>query len=188
MGNEDSKIDPLSIDTEDDETFDEILNEVSLEIDDDYKSAHRGTINTGKINTGQINTIHPNCKAMDTVKKIKSIHDLYICQQLLGNGVSGRVILVKSRATFRQYALKEMNKTIENKASFLREIKVLREISHPNIITFDEAFITNINYYITTSYCSGGTLLDRVKIDDIIIQCVVVLSMINFKIVIDTFR
>lgn len=150
MGNEDSKMDTFSMGTED-EAFDDIMDEVSLEIDDDYKS----------LNTGQLNTI-PSNSIMDSVKKIKSIHNLYIYQRALGKGVSGRVILVKSRATHRQYALKEMEKTTQNETSFLREINVLRVISHPNIITFDEAFISNTNYYLTTAYCFGGTLLDRV--------------------------
>ena len=64
MGNQTSDLDTLAIGTEDD-IFDQMMSEVSLEIDTDYKEPS------------------PNKMSLDNIKKIKSINDLYIYQKSL---------------------------------------------------------------------------------------------------------
>lgn len=47
--------------------------------------------------------------------------------------------------------------------SFNHEIKILRELDHPNLIKFIEIFLTNENIYIITEWYSGGSLKDFIK-------------------------
>ena len=164
MGNE-ASLERIVMKTKDEE-FDAIIQEISLEIDDDYKEINSHTENNNHLQRKEQKDSHTNTSAtsIDSVKRIKSINELYIYQKPLGQGVSGSVILVKSKQTHKQYALKQMQFSKQNKSSFLSEINVLRSINHPNIVTFDNAYISNSRYYITTAYCSGGTLLERVKI------------------------
>ena len=154
--NEINEISEPDKDSIDDERFDEIIAEIAAEIDHEYKEdqtlsmSHESSVNC-------IND-HDNV-SMNKVKQINSINDLYIYMKPLGRGVSSSVVLVKSKANNKQYALKQMLKSKENKESFLREINILRQLKHKNIVQFDSYFVSNSCYYLTTSYCSGGTLL-----------------------------
>lgn len=122
-----------------DEAFEDLMVEIANEIDYEYKDN--------------------NYISMKEIEEINSINDLYIYEKPLGQGVSGNVVLVHSKVTHKQYALKQMLKSDENKASFLREINILKQIDHPNIVRLDSCYHSKSSYYLTTSFCSGGTLL-----------------------------
>ena len=146
---EQNEINDISAEDEssiDDDAFDELIAEIADKIDYEYKDPKNHINDDDNI-------------LMNKVKQINSINDLYIYVKPLGRGVSSSVVLVKSKANNKQYALKQMLKSKEHEASFLREINILRQISHPNIVQFDSCYVSNSCYYMTTSYCSGGTLL-----------------------------
>ena len=44
-----------------------------------------------------------------------------------------------------------------------REGKILRKIDHPNVIHLLDVLETENNYYLVTTYCSGGEFIDRIE-------------------------
>ena len=141
-----------------DDEFDELIAEIAAEIDHEYKEDQTLSISYASSTLTNYNNDDDNI-SMDKVKQINSINDLCIYVKPLGRGVSGSVVLVKSKADNKQYALKQMLKSKQNQESFLREINILRRLKHENIVQFDNYYVSNSCYYLTTSYCSGGTLL-----------------------------
>ena len=156
--NEINEISEGDKDSINDDGFDELIAEIAAEIDYEYKDPKNCINDDDNI-------------SMNKVKQINSINDLYIYVKPLGRGVSGSVVLVESKATPKQYALKQMLKSKENKASFLKEINILKQINHPNIVQFDSYYVSNSCYYLTTSYCSGGTLLGLYCLSPLLCMC-----------------
>ena len=64
-----------------------------------------------------------------------------------------------------RFALKQMQKLGENDTKFIREGNILRSLNHPNVVSIMTCYMDNLNYYIATKYCYGGSLLN------FIIQC-----------------
>ena len=95
-------------------------------------------------------------------------------QQPIGAGAFGQVYKVKDVATSNEYALKtvvcsELSGIRES--DVMKEIHVLRKISHPNIIQIIEAGCYKGTYMlgaptkmlILTEYCPGGNMNDRLN-------------------------
>lgn len=60
-------------------------------------------------------------------------------------------------------AIKIIRKSkIPNTVTFMRELTVLLEISHPNILHFHEVFEDVKKFYLVFELCKGGDLLDRI--------------------------
>jgi len=51
---------------------------------------------------------------------------------------------------------------ILSEKKLLNEIKILKELDHPNIIKIFDYFYDELNYYIITEYVSGGELYDTI--------------------------
>ena len=85
--------------------------------------------------------------------------------KLIGRGSYGRVYLIKSKETNKEYALKEIN-IKERKDKWKSEIKILKTIDHPNIISFKCAFKSKQNENICgiiTEYADNGDLSKLIK-------------------------
>ena len=82
-------------------------------------------------------------------------------KKLIGNGSFGKVYLIKSKEGDKEYALKTItiNKDNELEKAF-KEVNILRELDHPNIISFKGAFKSDQKkqLYIVTEYAEGGDL------------------------------
>ena len=60
-------------------------------------------------------------------------------------------------------AIKIVRKSkIQNTVTFMKELNVLLEISHPNILHFNEVFEDHKKYYLVYELCRGGDLLDKI--------------------------
>ena len=105
----------------------------------------------------------------------------------LGSGHFGSVYLVSSKKTKFLYAMKEIladqYKSDRQRELVEREIKILENLRHPNVITYFNSFTENNNFYIITEYINGGSLdslleknllkgqlIEEKKIFDILIQ------------------
>uniref|UniRef100_A0A8C6FUA4 non-specific serine/threonine protein kinase n=1 Tax=Moschus moschiferus TaxID=68415 RepID=A0A8C6FUA4_MOSMO len=90
----------------------------------------------------------------------------YIRVQKIGEGSFGKAILVRSTEDGRQYVIKEINiSKMSNKEreESRREVAVLANMRHPNIVQYRESFEENGSLYIVMDYCEGGDLFKRIN-------------------------
>ena len=89
-----------------------------------------------------------------------------ICK--LGKGSFGSVFKVKHKITGEIRAMKIIKNTSVddrlgvNNVKFLKEIQVLKELDHPNIIKIFEYYLDNKNHYIITELLTGGELYETI--------------------------
>ena len=105
-------------------------------------------------------------KSLITLIESKPL-DNYDILKNLGKGSYGSVFKVKHKITGEIRAMKVIknilptnSNKIDNK--FLREIQVLKELEHPNIIKIYEYYIDDVNHYIVTELVTGGELYDTI--------------------------
>ena len=105
---------------------------------------------------------------LDFVKNenyVRKISEIFTYHKQLGCGASCRVLLVSdNRDQHTLYALKEMHISDQlNRLLFATEYRILNILAgHENIISYHSAYIDKNCYYLSTTYCSGGTMLDRI--------------------------
>ena len=92
----------------------------------------------------------------------------FTIEKQLGKGDFSSVYLVKSKITKKIYAMKEVRaerySNDKQKSEVQKEIKLLENMDHPNVITYFSSFTENGNFYIITEYLNGGSLEDVIKL------------------------
>lgn len=93
--------------------------------------------------------------------------DKYEFVKSIGQGMFGQVFLGKHKEENKYYAIKRINfqdinekdrKNIEN------EVLLLKELRHPNIVSYKDSFLDKDNYYnIVMIYCDGGDIYSKIK-------------------------
>ena len=76
----------------------------------------------------------------------------------LGAGCFGEVWKVKSKITNKEYAMKKLNLVKEKQSSIKKEIEILKEVHHPNIVKFYTSFEKDNMMYIVIEYIDGKNL------------------------------
>lgn len=76
----------------------------------------------------------------------------------MGQGQFGRVYCGCHRQTGQIVALKDLDKYRFPTNKFLRELRFLLSLQHPNIVTFRAIEHSNRGRYLVMDYCEGGTL------------------------------
>uniref|UniRef100_A0A670XZ37 non-specific serine/threonine protein kinase n=1 Tax=Pseudonaja textilis TaxID=8673 RepID=A0A670XZ37_PSETE len=92
--------------------------------------------------------------------------DKYIKVQKIGEGSFGKAILVKAKENGKQYVIKEINiSKMSNKEreESRREVAVLANMKHPNIVLYRESFEETGCLYIVMDYCEGGDLFKKIN-------------------------
>ena len=93
------------------------------------------------------------------------IEEVYTLKKKIGGGSFGTVWL-SHRKDYPKYkfAIKKINKKeVGNETDLLlREINILREVDHPNIIKFYDTYEDCNHIYIVMEYCSGGELFAKI--------------------------
>ncbi|KKK16251.1 hypothetical protein AOCH_006603 [Aspergillus ochraceoroseus] len=102
-----------------------------------------------------------------TVKRKETTFGQYILGQTLGEGEFGKVKLGWKRDGTIQVAIKLIRReTLGSNPSRLpkiyREISILRDLSHPNIVRLHEMVETDRHIGIIMEYASGGELFDHI--------------------------
>jgi serine/threonine protein kinase len=77
---------------------------------------------------------------------------------LVGQGQFGRVYCAVSRQTGQLVALKSLDRQRFPTHKFLRELRFLLSLQHPNIVTCRALEHTATGRYLVMDYCEGGTL------------------------------
>jgi serine/threonine protein kinase len=77
---------------------------------------------------------------------------------LVGQGQFGRVYCATHRQTGRLVALKNLEQQRFPTHKFLRELRFLLSLQHPNIVTCQALEHTATGRYLVMDYCEGGTL------------------------------
>lgn len=111
------------------------------------------------------------CKCISRPPKSSLVPKENICEDMesrfkvvrvLGEGASCEVRECIQISTDLVVALKRMQKNKMNTSLFEREVSVLRDLDHVNIIKFIDCYMDTNNFYISTALCSGGELFDRI--------------------------
>ncbi|XP_052607744.1 serine/threonine-protein kinase Nek5 isoform X2 [Peromyscus californicus insignis] len=82
--------------------------------------------------------------------------------KIIGEGTFGKVYLAKNKTEGNHCVIKEINFTKEKEVS-QKEVILLSQMKHPNIVTFFSAFQGNSRLFIVMEYCDGGDLLQRIQ-------------------------
>ncbi|GFU37972.1 hypothetical protein NPIL_364941 [Nephila pilipes] len=96
-----------------------------------------------------------------------TIMDSFKVIQALGEGSFGSALLVQDIVSQKQYVVKKvplLNLSETEKEEAMKEVEVLSQMKHPNIITYHKSFEENGNLYIVTDYCDGGDLYSKIRI------------------------
>ena len=96
----------------------------------------------------------------------KQIGDYEIIREL-GHGGMGQVFMVRNLISDRIEAMKVLLPDLANQsdlaARFLREIKLLASLDHPNIAALRTAFSADNQFIMVMEYVEGDTLADRLE-------------------------
>eukprot|EP00581_Thalassiosira_minuscula_P008281 CAMPEP_0183701868 /NCGR_PEP_ID=MMETSP0737-20130205/104_1 /TAXON_ID=385413 /ORGANISM="Thalassiosira miniscula, Strain CCMP1093" /LENGTH=414 /DNA_ID=CAMNT_0025928361 /DNA_START=176 /DNA_END=1420 /DNA_ORIENTATION=+ len=95
----------------------------------------------------------------------RSFSETYqILPQIKGTGVAGEVRQCFHLPTFQACAVKTISiwRMKGRKDRVRREIALLKEVNHPNIISLYDVFEETNNVHIVTELCRGGELFDKI--------------------------
>ena len=100
----------------------------------------------------------------DNIKNKKaSITDKYKIIKQLGDGGYAKVYEIQNKTTGEIRACKHLSKlNLDNLEKFQREINILKQIDHPNIVKLFEIYETNNSIYLVMEECKGGDLFDKI--------------------------
>uniref|UniRef100_A0A8C9GUM3 Protein kinase domain-containing protein n=1 Tax=Piliocolobus tephrosceles TaxID=591936 RepID=A0A8C9GUM3_9PRIM len=92
------------------------------------------------------------------------LRDLYEIDKLkLGKGSYGSVVKAINKKTKQQRAIKIIEKKkIHNIERLKREILIMKQMDHPNIIKLYEVYEDNDRLYLVLELCTGGELFDKI--------------------------
>ncbi|XP_076467843.1 uncharacterized protein LOC143298775 isoform X2 [Babylonia areolata] len=92
--------------------------------------------------------------------------DRYQRVRKIGEGAFGKAVLVRHKQTNRQCVVKEINivkMPPKEREDARKEVSVLAQLKHPNIVSYIESFEEAGTLYIVMNYCSGGDLYGRIN-------------------------
>ena len=97
----------------------------------------------------------------------RDVNDIYETHKAekLGEGLSGQVIKVYHKTTKVPYAMKTLRLEKKHPKSSLAELKkeiaIMAELDHPNIVRLIETFYTEQAVFLIMELCEGGELFDH---------------------------
>ena len=85
----------------------------------------------------------------------------YCLQKVIGKGSFGKVYYSTKKGSKNKFAIKQLKITSgsENMENYKKEINILLQVNHPNIIELYEVFKSKQFIYLVFYFCNGGDLL-----------------------------
>lgn len=127
------------------------------------KKSHRRILQQGdmiKITEVEKSFIFIDLRSRDQNFYSTQVTDQYYIGPVLGSGVNGAVCLAYGLNTQRKFAIKTYRKT---SLSFNREVEVIREIKHLNLLKLIKVIETPLHNYLITEHMCAGDLLMQIK-------------------------
>ncbi|KAL8617037.1 hypothetical protein ACOMHN_014208 [Nucella lapillus] len=84
----------------------------------------------------------------------------------VGEGAFGKAILVRNKKSNQQCVIKEINilkMSPKEREESKKEVAVLAQLKHPNIVTYIESFEEKGSLYIVMNFCSGGDMFTKIN-------------------------
>jgi serine/threonine protein kinase len=92
----------------------------------------------------------------------------YYFEKDLGSGGFGKVFLAREKVSNRIVAIKQLkNASKEEQEDIIHEIEIISKFENPNIVTYYHHFWEEEILYLVMEYCSGGSLRDKIKNDEV---------------------
>jgi serine/threonine protein kinase len=109
-----------------------------------------------------------NARSSPTVRRVssvKEITDAYEVLEKIGTGGFSTVARARDRRTGAEVAIKVVDKSkyAPTDRSFDREVAVLSEVRHENVVELYATYVTERNVFMVCELVTGGELLDRVS-------------------------
>ena len=93
----------------------------------------------------------------------ESVLDHYYITGIIGNPYDSKARLGLHKVTGLERAIKEVSKAgITDLGDFLKKVKIVATLDHPNICKYLELFEDEYSYYFISEYLTGGDLWDAV--------------------------
>jgi len=90
----------------------------------------------------------------------------YVRVKKIGEGSYGRALLVRKKQDGKHYVIKEIGISKmgrKDREEARKEVRVLSQMKHPNIVTYQESFEDGGCLYIVMDYCDGGDLYRKIN-------------------------
>ena len=87
----------------------------------------------------------------------------YILGKSIGQGAFAAVRIGVHKKTKQNRAIKILKLSGTDEGKLRREVEILSELSHPNIMQIYEVYNDKTNYYIVSEYCQGGELFEEIS-------------------------
>ena len=84
----------------------------------------------------------------------------YRINDIIGRGAFGEVVLGTHIESDRKYAIKMLETSTLRPGSLKAEVRILKELRHPNIVSLRDVFATEEYVYLVMEYARGGSLID----------------------------
>ncbi|XP_027526712.1 centrosome-associated protein CEP250-like, partial [Neopelma chrysocephalum] len=102
-------------------------------------------------------------QSLKLLRSIVSVGDplkKYTGWQNIGKGGFGTVYRAFDAVTGREVAIKQVNLHQQSNEELLKEILVLREKNHPNIVTYVDSYLVSQELWLVMEHMDGGSLTD----------------------------
>jgi len=110
-----------------------------------------------KLSTGEV------LQEMEKLCILESPWQRYKKDVEVGAGAAGVVSLATNKQTGEKVAIKDIDLNKQTKKDLiLMEIKVMKELHHPNLVNFKEAFMVDMHLFVVMEFMEGGPLTDVV--------------------------
>ena len=91
------------------------------------------------------------------------MEDKYEIIKEIGSGGFSCCLQVRNKNTGLLYACKDLpKKKLSDYEGLMREVNLMIQLDHPNIIKLYEVYETDKNIYLIMELCTGGELFDRI--------------------------